>query len=115
MNARRSYVCVTITLTQNTITRLLDAINAALGAGVECPGAAREVLLQSTGGNTSSVFVGDSNVSATNGYELPAGASSAPGVPRIYRSSESNGVPVGNLYVFSAGVSQKLNVEVIQM
>lgn len=110
MKAREAYVSVTVTAVQNVATRLLDLINTALGANRECPGACRELLLQSTNGNSASIFIGDYNVSNTNGYELPAG-SSAPGTPRIYRAGETNSVPLGNLYIYSTAASQKLNVE----
>lgn len=111
--ARRNYVALTITLTQNTVQNLLTLINAALAShNAECPGAAREVSIQSTAGNTVSVYIGDSLVSATNaGYELVAGAAGSVGASRLYRGSVSC-VPVGELHTFSTGVSQKLNVEV---
>jgi hypothetical protein len=111
MAAKRSYVAVTLVLGQNSTQNILSLIDAALGSGV-CPGACRELNLQSASGNTASIFVGDSNVGAANcGYELPAGATSA-GASRTYRSGAGN-VDLASLYVRTAGVSQKLNVEVM--
>jgi hypothetical protein len=112
MAAKRSYVAVTLTLSQNSTQNILSLIDAALGSGI-CPGACRELNLQSASGNTASIFVGDSNLGAANcGYELPAGASS-PGASRTYRSGAGNMVDLASLYVLTAGVSQKLNVEVV--
>lgn len=110
---RRSYVSLTLTLTASTIQNLLTLINAALDSqNAICPDQAFHVSLQSTGGNTASIFVGDSAVSATNaGLELPAGASSAPGIPYNYRAPTSM-VPIGNMYTFGTGTSQKINVQV---
>lgn len=114
-NARLPFVSITITLTTATLTNIRTAINAALAsANQECPGIAREVNIQShpgiggSGANTSDILIGDANMSATRrGYVLVVGAS------RLYRCGSVNAVDVGQLYAISAGVDQKLNIEVM--
>lgn len=113
--ARRNYVALTVTIPQNTISRLIDLINTALGANTECPGACRELNIQSAAGNASSIFVGSTDVSAVNnGYELVSGAAGAVGASRLYRATVS-AVSLSELYLFSAGVNQKLSVEVMPL
>jgi len=115
MKARRPYVALTLDLATDTTQNLLALINAALGDNAECPGAAREVDIQSTAGNTASIYIGDASVSPTNyGYELAAGSGGGVGASRTYRAGGANMVAVGELYVRVNNVaSQKLSVEIM--
>lgn len=112
---RRASWSGTVTLTSaNTNYNVRDLINAAIGTTVaEIPEAYRELNLQShpgidsVGGNTSDILVGDSQLSTTKiGYVLQ------PGQSRLYRSDKQNGL-FGDVYVRSAGSSQKLNVDFV--
>src|SRR6266567_4231741 len=118
--AHRNYVGVTVTLAAaNTNYNLLALVNAILAAETgtdntsQCSGMARSVNLQAypgiegTGINTNDILVGDAFLSTTRiGYILnPGGA--------FHDSTHMNNVNVGDIYVRSAGTSQKINVTVV--
>ena len=116
-NVRRSYLGVTVTLaaanTNYNLLTLLQAVTAAQTPPSDTPAACRELNIQSypgidgTGANTNDVLIGDSFLSATNmAYVLAVGGS------RTYRSASTGSVPVGTIFVRSAGASQKLNIEI---
>ncbi len=111
--SRRAKWSGTVTLTSaNTnysLKALIDAV--LLSAGAEIPGTFRELNLQSwpgidsVGANSNDILVGDSLLSTTNvGYILQSGQS------RLYRSDKQNGL-MSDVFVRSAGASQKLNVD----
>jgi len=117
---RRNYVGVTVTLaTANTKYSLLALINAILAAETgrdntsQCPAMCRSLVLQayagidSSGGNSNDILVGDGLLSTTRiGFIL----SSAGGV--FNDQCTIDNVNVGDVYVQSAGTNQKLNVMV---
>ena len=116
---RRNYVAVTVTLTSaNTNYRLLDLVNAILAAesntdtNIQCPGAARNVQVQShpgidsSGGNTADVLFGDAKLSTTR-----IGTVLSPGGFLSDRSPINN-VDFGEIYARSATAAQKLNITI---
>ena len=105
----------TVTLASaNTNYDLRTLINAAIGTTVaEVPDSYRELNLQAypgidgVGGNSNDILVGDSQLSTSNiGYILQSAQS------RLYRSNTSNGI-LGDIYVRSAGASQKILVDFV--
>lgn len=115
----RNFTGVTVTLTnanQNyNLKTLVDAILAAETGrdnAVVCPGAARNVQIQSypgidsVGANTADILIGDGELSTTR-----IGTILSPGGFLSDRSPINN-VTLGELYARSATAGQKLNVMV---
>lgn len=115
----RIYIGATVTLTNaDTNYNLMSLVQGVLDAetgiatGGVCPGACRELFIQSANGNTAPVLIGDGKLSATRvGYELKNG-SSAVGDSRLYRSTINN-VDLASLFARSGTSGQKLNIEIV--
>lgn len=116
---RRNYVAVTVTLTNaNQNYNLLTLVNAILAAesgtdtNIQCPGAARNVQIQSNpgidsvGANTADILVGDAKLSTTR-----IGTILSPGGFLSDRSPINN-VDFGEIYARSATSGQKLNITI---
>jgi len=107
------YVATTITITPaNSTINLLDAIKAAVSAAdaANISSMCRELGLKSdlTNGAASKIFVGDSNLSGTRiGYDLGQGDA------RVYRSSSTQDVPLGTMYIRTDTDNSLLNVEMM--
>jgi len=112
---RRNFVGVIVTLpAANTNYNILALTNEILAAEtgtadkMECPGAARNVQIQSypgidgIGANTNDILIGDGKLSTTR-----AGAILSPGGFLSDRSPLDN-VTFGEYYARSAGTNQKL-------
>lgn len=115
--SRRPFWLGTVTLAAaNTNYHIIDLVNALTSlssVGAIVPGTARELLIMgfpdidSSGGNTNDVLIGDANLSTTNfGFVLPKGANV------VFRSNFDN-VQLAGMYARSAGVGQKLCVTVM--
>lgn len=116
---RRGYVAVSITLTANSKSELLTAVNAILAAEtgtadqVQAPGTARELNIQVDAGidggsaaAANDVLIGDGFLSTSRyGYLLHVGES------RNYRS-DINNVQVSGINLLSAG-NQVVHVEIM--
>ncbi len=111
---RKGYVALQVTLTvASTPYRILDLLNALLPSGVEMAGAVRELNLQNAAGNTAPILVGGHDIGTSYhiGYQLdPPQVSGLSGASRLYRAMNS-AVNLGELYVYSTGTGQVLNVE----
>ena len=116
---RRNYVAVTVTLTlADTNYNLLALVNAVLAAetgtdvNVQCPGAARNVQIQShpgidsVGANTADIIFGDAKLSTTR-----VGTVVSPGGFLSDRSPINN-VNLGEIYAQSHTAGQKLNITI---
>ncbi|HEY5990849.1 MAG TPA: hypothetical protein VIV12_31305 [Streptosporangiaceae bacterium] len=107
------YVATRITITPaNTNINLLTAIQAAVSAAdaANISSMCRELGLKSDLGNTagSKIFIGDASMSATRyGYDLGQGDA------RVYRSSSTQDVPLGAMYIRTDTDNSLLAVELM--
>jgi hypothetical protein len=106
----RSYVALTLTLTLNTTTNLLKALQAALTAaeGGTVPATGHEITIQNDPNSGFPLYVGDASIATSTqrcGYILGAGQS------KTYRSSGPQNCPVGAIFLRATGAAV-VNVEV---
>ena len=95
------YFGISVTLTPASSGQNLFALLQAVEANV--PATCRELTIQAQ--SIAAVDVGDASISATRrGYELQVGDS------KTYRSSAVQDVPIGAIYLFSAGAAV-VNIE----
>jgi hypothetical protein len=108
------YIAVQLTLTASTATNLYTAVAAAITPAA-VPTSCRELFIQNTGGNTGVTLIGDSNVATTRmGVELAVGSATLPAGSRVYGNTGGAAqVPLKSFWLFNAGSSQKVNVEIL--
>jgi len=106
----RGYVALTLTLTLNTTTNLLKALQAALTAaeGGTVPGTGREITIQNDTSSPAPLLIGDANVASST---QRCGAVLGAGQSKTYRSSSVQDCSVGAIFLRSTAAAI-VNVEV---
>lgn len=89
-------------LTATTTGQSIDALSTKItGQNVICRG----ITLQAAAANGAAVYVGNSDVSSTTGYELVAGAT-------LTINSSSSDLRVDTIFLRAASTTQKVNIAV---
>ena len=91
-----------------TLNGSAQALSSILAEGVQDI-AVYAIDLQADAGNANAVYVGASDVSATNGIRIPVPVSSVPEAPYRIGSFEETTVALGDVYVIGTN-TQKLRV-----